>query len=441
MTLHRENNYKELLKLGLPVLLSQLGNVVVGQADTMMVGAYGTNELAAAAFVNNLMIVPMVMQMGFAAGVTPLIGELYGSGKLSDAGSMLRVGLRLNLLAGLALCSIMGVIYFFLPAMGQDPVLMPLIRSYYLIMLCSLIAGSIFFPTMQFCNGITDTTTPMWIIIGTNVLNIGGNYLLIFGKMGMPELGLTGAGISTIGARMLSAVVFLAIVIYLKRYASYRDGLRRHMRRTGAYRRLFATSWPVMVQSGIETLLWALGAVVCGWYSKHQLAGFQVVLSISQLGFLTYMSFATAVAIRVANFKGAGEKRGMYRTAVAGLHLNLILGTLACAIFLIFGRQLIHLFTDDISVISAGMTLMLPMIIYQYGDAIQMLYGNALRGTGHVLPMVWISIVSYAILGIGSMALLAGPCGLESRGVYYSFSVALFAAAFLYRRSFIKAIA
>lgn len=432
--------YKNLLRLGLPVLLAQVGNIVVSLADTMMVGAYGTNELAAAAFVNNLIVVPMVMLMGFASGITPLVGALYGAGKHYDAGQMLRVGLQLNVILSLCMAAVMIVLYFFLDKMGQDPVLLPLIRPYYLIVLGSLLIGGLFFPCMQMCNGVTDTATPMWIILGANVLNVTGNYALIFGHWGFPEWGLTGAGVSTLFGRVMSVVAIVWVVVGTKRYRPYREGLRRNVALGPQRRKMWATSWPVMIQSGIECLLWAFGAVVCGWFAKEQLAAYQVILSISQLGFMTYMSIGTAVAIRVANNMGVRNFTRMQMATRAGLHINLLLGTLASAVFLVFGRQLLHGFTSDAAVITAGMALLVPLVIYQYGDAIQITYANALRGTSHVRPLVWISIVCYAVLGAGSLLLFAQVLNLESVGVYYSFSVALFAAAWLMRRAYLRAV-
>jgi len=432
--------YVRLLKLGMPVLFAQLGTIIVSLADTMMVGAYGTDELASAAFVNNLVLVPLVMQMGFAAGVTPLVGALYGAKKHFDVGRMLRVGLQLNILLGLILVAVMCVLYAFLDRMGQPTELLPLIRPYYLIVLSSMLTGSIYFPCMQMCNGVTDTATPMWAIIGANILNIVGNYALIFGHFGFPEMGLTGAGISTLAARFMCMASVLAVILHSRRYKPYRPGLFKRGGLRAERIRMFNTSWPVMVQSGVETFLWALGAVMCGWFAKQQLAGYQVVLSISQLGYMTYMSFANAVAIKVSNSLGRGDIADMKTTARAGLHLVLILATLTSVLFIFAGRELTLLFTTDRQVIAVCATLILPLVVYQYGDAIQMLYANALRGTGRVLPLVWISIVCYIVIGAVVMWILAISCGMQSRGVYFSFSAALFAAAWFMRRAFRNAV-
>ncbi|MBP3298077.1 MAG: MATE family efflux transporter [Muribaculaceae bacterium] len=425
-----------LLRLGFPVLVTQIGAILVSMVDTMMVGDYGTPELAAAAFVNNLFMVPIVMQMGFAGGLTPLVGALYGRGQHYDAGRMLRAGIRLNILLALLILLVMGTLYFFLDKMGQPAELLPLIRPYYMIVLGSIVVGGLFFPCMQMSMGVTDTTTPMIIIVTGNLLNVAGNWLLIYGHYGCPELGLSGAGLSTLGARVFSAAAMLGVILLRRRYRDYRPGLLARGPLKGEYRQLSSTSVPVMIQAGIETSLWALGAIVCGWYGKEQLASYQVALVLGQLGFMTYMSFATATSIRVANLTGVDDRQSIRVVSFAGLTLILALATIASAVFLLFGEPLIEMFTDDKAVVGVACTLLPPLVLYQYADAVQMTYVNALRGTSRVRPLIPISIISYIVIGIPALLLLASGLGMHAAGVYYSFSVALIAAAALYRRSF-----
>lgn len=439
-TASRRQAYKILFKLGLPVLVTQLGNIIVSMADTMMVGAYGTRELASAAFVNNLYMIPIVMQMGFAGGVTPLIGALYGAKKNYEAGAMLRVGLKLNIILAMFVLLVMGTLYFFLPYMGQPPELLPLIKPYYLIVLVSVVLASLFYPCMQMALGVTDTITPMIIIIGANIINCIGNYALIFGHFGFSEWGLNGAGLSTLTARALSAVAMLSIVVLGSRYRKYREGMRKRGGLNGQRKQMLHTSLPIMIQSGIECSLWGFGAVVCGWYGKEQLAAYQVVLVMGQLGFMTYMSFATATSIRIANLTGIGNKTAIRSTANAGLHMNLALSTAASLVFIILGEQILNLFTSDTAVTAIGITLILPLVLYQYVDAVQMTYVNALRGTSKVKPLIRISILSYLVVGIPSMLAMASGLDMKSAGVYYSFSVALIVAAVLYRKAFVKVL-
>jgi len=424
-------SYASLLKIGFPVLITQLGVILVNFADTMMVGAYGLDELAAAAFVNSLFLIATVMLMGFAGGVTPLIGALYSKGHHDEGGLMLRASLQVNVITAVAFTVIMGGIYFLLDHFGQDPDILPLARRYYLIILFTMIPMAIFNCFQQTANGTTDTATPMWIILGVDILNIAGNYLLIFGKFGFPELGLAGAGLSTLTARVVGSVAMVTVFAMRKRYRPYWKALTGE--NAGKERRVkvWETSYPLMIQSGVECGLWSMGAVVSGWFGKVQLAAYQVVNTIAQLGFMTYMSFGWATSIKVANFTGTGDHDGIHRTTYAGLHLNFVLCVLASLVFIFFTKDLVHLFTPEKEVALAAILLIPPLILYQFCDATQLTYVNALRGTSEVKPLLWISIVSYIVVGIPLMIFMAVGMKMESVGVYYSFSGALLVASVL----------
>ncbi len=424
-----KEEYKSLIRLGLPVLVTQVGIIVVSFADTMMVGAYGVDELAAAAFVNSLFIIPIVMQLGFAQGLTPLVGSLFGKGKKEEAGHTLHGGLQINMAVSAGLTAIMAILYFFLDRFGQPEELMPLVRRYYLIVLSTLLPMSVFNSFQQTCNGFNDTAMPMWMILGSNVLNIIGNYLLIFGHFGCPELGLAGAGISTMLARYAAAVAIVAMFFNGNRYRPYAKGFAIKEGLGDVRRIVWTTSYPVMIQAGVECSLWSFGAVVSGWFGKIQLAAYQVVNTMAQLGFMTFVSFGTATSIRVANYMGVHDLRGMRRITSAGLHLNLVLATAASLIFMFGGRWLIHCFTPDPYVVASALTLIIPLVIYQYMDATQLTYVNAIRGTSHVKPLLWISLCSYVAVGIPVLLLFAKGLGWGNIGVYYSFDVALAVAS------------
>lgn len=395
--------YKELVSLGLPVLVTQAGIIVVSFADTMMVGAHSTDELAAAAFVNSLFVVATVMMIGFAAGMIPLVGALFGRGDSSGAGRTLKAGLQVNVSVASVFTVIMGCLYFFLDCFGQPAELLPIVRPYYLTVLCSLVPMSVFNTFQQTSNALNSTKMPMWIILTANVLNIIGNYVLIFGHAGFPELGLLGAGI-------LESI------------------------------EVWETSYPVMIQNGIECALWTLGAIVCGWFGKLQLAAYQVVNTMAQLGFMTYISFGVATSIRIANAMGISDFQGIRRSASAGLHITLLLATLASAVFILAGKGLIGLFTPDAGVVGAARLLIVPLVLYQYGDAVQLTYANALRGTGDVKPLLWVAVVAYVLVGVPSMLALGDWLGFGSVGVYYSFSLALIVASLLLWLSFRGAV-
>ena len=422
---------KSLLKLGIPVLVTQVGIIIVSFADTMMVGAYGLNELAASAFVNSLFLVAIVMLLGFAGGVTPIIGALYGIKDHREGGLMLRASLAVNLLMAGIFIVVMGCIFFFLDYFGQEPDLLPIAKEYYLIILPSLLPMAIFNCLQQACNGVNDTSTPMWIILGADVLNVVGNYILIFGKFGFPELGLAGAGWSTLAARTATAMAIICVYLLAPRYRIYWRMMAKG--RSGAQRRwkVWATSYPLMVQSGVECGLWSFGAVASGWFGKVELAAYQVMNTIGQLGFMIYMSFGWATSIKVANFTGQKDFLSVRQVTRVGLHMILVLATVASIVFLLFTDNIVTYFTPEMEVVDYALLLVAPLVLYQYCDGIQLTYVNALRGTSEVKPLLWISIISYLVVGIPSLLILAVGFGMETVGVYYRFSVALLTAAIL----------
>ncbi len=437
------SEYRSLLRLGAPVFVTQLGIILVNFADTMMIGAYGdrVSGLAAAAFVNSLFMVPFVMLLGFAAGTTPLIGALFSRKADFELGRTGRAAMQVNILVAAIFTAIMAILYFFIDRFGQPEELLPVIRPYYLLMLANLVPTAIFNCCQQISNGTTDTATPMWVILGANLLNVIGNYILIFGHFGAPELGLTGAGLSTVGARIAGAIVMLALVRGMRRFRPYREGLRTPGTPAETRRKVWVTSYPVMIQSGVECFLWTFGAIVSGWYGKVQLASYQVVNTVAQLGFMIFMSFGVAISIRVANFTGLGDRRRVRRIAAAGLHLNLLLATAASLCFYFFGHDMARWFTGDEAVLAGAGLLIAPLILYQYGDAIQLTFANALRGTSHVKPLLWISLTAYCAVGIPLLLWLAVGLDMKNVGVYYSFTGALFAAAVMLYIAFRKAAA
>ncbi|MDE7402690.1 MAG: MATE family efflux transporter [Muribaculaceae bacterium] len=421
--------YAELLKLGFPVLLTQLGVILMSFTDTMMVGAYGVNELAASAFVNSVFLIPMVMLSGLAAGITPLVGALFSQNDFHEAGRTARAGLQINAIVATAFIAIMTIIYFWLGLFGQPEDIMTPSREYYITLLTAMLPMALFNALSQTSNGLTDTRTPMYFILMGIGLNIFGNWLLIYGNLGCPRLGLMGAGIATSLSRWLTFGSMFAMYMWSGRYQNIRAGIADGEHLGELRGKVWNTSYPVAIQTGIECALWSIGAVVCGWFGKIQLAAYQVINTIGQLGFMTYMSFGVAVSIKVANCTGLSDERGAGLVARAGIHLNLVLATIASLAMLLLSRQLLGIFTPDADVIAAGEKLILPLLMYQYLDATQLTFVNAIRGTGQVKPLLSIASVSYILVGIPALWVCALLLEGESVGVYYSFNIALLAAA------------
>ena len=434
------NIYAELIALGLPILIGQLGMIVVSFADNIMVGHYTTEALAAASFVNNVFNVAMLACIGFTYGMTPMVGLLFGRGDRHKIGAVVRRGLRINMVFTLLVMSAMGTLYFFVDSLGQPAELLPLIRPYYLIMLAGMFPVAVFNVFAQWSYAIDDSRTPMWIILGANAVNLLGNYALIYGNWGCPELGLTGAGIATLAARVLCPLVLVGIFFFSRRCRVYREGYRDRGLEGVSRSKVWRTSLPVSLQMAFETGAFSLSAIMAGWIGKIELAAFQIIVIVGTLGFCIYYSIGAAVSVKVANSTGAGADthRRMRHVASAGYRIMLVMMCLSSLTFVFFGRTLMHAFSDDTAVLAAAGALIFPLVLYQLGDATQITFANALRGTSHVMPMLWIAFISYIVLGLPSTYLLAFTAGLGLWGIVLSFSVSLFAAGALFLYFFLK---
>ena len=200
------SHYQQTLKLGIPISIGQIGTIVLSFADTMMVGRYDTPSLAAASFVNSVFNLVIFLLIGYSFGLTPQVGALFGQGETASVGAAVRQALRANSLFAALLMLIMGVGYFFVDRMGQPESLLPLIRPYYLVILASMPFVMLFNVLRQLSDGTMHTKTAMWALWAGNALNILGNWLLIYGVGPFPELGLLGAGLSTLLSRPLRLV-------------------------------------------------------------------------------------------------------------------------------------------------------------------------------------------------------------------------------------------
>lgn len=426
-----KGHYKALFFLGLPIVIGQLGIIILGFADTLMIGHHSTAELGAASFVNNVFALVIIFSTGFSYGLTPVVGGLYGNRQLTEAGQALRCSLLANFLVALLLTLVMTLLYLNIGKLGQPEELLPLIKPYYLVLLLSLVFVLLFNGFKQFTDGITDTQTAMWILLGGNVLNIIGNYILINGKIGFPELGLLGAGISTLFSRIMMVVVFAVIFLRSRRFLRYKVGFFRLGWSKPLFFRLNALGWPVALQMGMETASFSLSAVMVGWLGIVALASHQIMCTISQFTFMMFYGMGAAVAVRVSNFKGLNDIVNVRRSAYAGFHLIVMMGIVLSGIVFLCRNSLGGWFTDSAEVSATVAMLIIPMLIYQFGDGLQINFANALRGIADVKPMMIIAFIAYFIISLPVGYFFGFIMGWGILGVWMAFPFGLTSAGLM----------
>lgn len=432
-------HYRALVSLGVPIVLGQVGNIVLGFADTLMVGHHSMQELAAASLVNTVFMLFVIFAMGFSYGLTPIVGNLFGRGETGAIGGKLRNAVAANLMLSAILVAVLLLLYFNLHRLGQPEELLPLIRPYLLVNIVSLPFLCCLNAFKQFYDAIGHTRTPMYVLLGGNLMNILGNWLLIYGVGPMPEMGLFGAGVSTFISRVAMMAAFVWLFFGLRRYGEYRRGLVRSEVNKADFGKVNALGWPLALQMGMETAAFSLTAIFVGWIGTTALAAHQVMITVSQLFYMVYYGFAAAVAVRVSYFSGQRDIESVRRVTMAGFHIILFVAFVV-SVPIFFLRGTISLwFTDSREVCLLVSQTVIPLIVYQFGDGLQCAFANALRGLQCVKPMMRVAFFSYFVVSLPLSWGLGIGMGYGLEGIWWAFPVCLTTAGVLYCAVFRKA--
>lgn len=432
------HHYSELLSIGIPIIIGQLGTIVLGFADTLMIGHHSTNELAAAGLVNNTFGLVLLFYLGFSYGLTPIVGKLFGMGQEEAIGQKVKNSLVANMAIGVMLMTAMTVLYFNLANIGQPEELLPLIRPYFIVNLISVPFVGVFNTLKQFFDGITRTKVSMWVMIAGNVVNILFNWLLIYGVGGFPEMGLLGAGIATMSSRIIMPLALAAIIMFHKRYRHYRHDIANSRINRADFIEMNRMGWPVALQLGMETAAFSLSCVMVGWLGTIPLAAHQVMITVSQLFYLVISGLASALSIRVSHFIGQNDIAAVRATSADGFRLALAISACMSVPIILFRHNIGALFSDNAEVHQVVAMLIIVLVIYQFGDGLQYTFANALRGIACVKPMVWYAFIAYFGINLPMGYFLGFVADLGILGIWVAFPIGLTVAGVLFWQRFRK---
>ncbi len=438
MRLYYPKEYKALVRLGIPITIGQVGITLQNLADNIMVGQHSTEELAAAGFVNNLFILALLLTIGYSTGAMPVIGSLYTQGRRDRIASVLKSSLITDTLQGLLIAAVLVVLYFALPYMGQPQELLPLMRPYLVIQLLSLPLMACSGAFKQFTDSINDTSVAMTTMLIGNVWNIFFNWVLIFGNLGFPEMGIEGAAWATFSSRVVILLLSALIFFFRPKYREYVAEWRKARANRRDMLLLNRLGWPIAFQMGVETASFALVAIFLGWMGTNTLAAHQVMINMANLIFMFYIGISTAVSIRVSNHNGLRNMQGVRHAAFAGYEMIAALGVMLSIIAFCFRHNISILFTDSEEVASIVATLAIPLVLYQFGDGMQCTFANALRGLGDVKKLMKYSFIAYIVISLPLSYLLGVTLGWGAFGVWMGFPFGLTTAALLYLWRFLR---
>lgn len=426
---------REILKIGLPIMLGQACVIILAFADNIMIGWHSVDELAASSFVNNVMNLFILTELGFATGMTPMIGADNGTGNIKGIGITVKNGLVTNGIIGGISIILLTIIYFCLDHFGQAPELMPYIKPYFAIIGISTLFALGFNVLKQFTDGICRPMISMTLLMIGNLLNIFGNWVLIYGKLGFPEMGLTGAGISTLVSRALILLVFIVFIFKSKKMNEYARAIKEALLSRGEMKTVFKMGYPVGIQMALESSTFTFAAVMAGWLGVIQLAAHQVVITISQLFFLMMQGLSFAVSILVSNAFGRKDLGSVREYARKGYFMTLGISATLSALLYCFRYQAAGIFTDSPEVSAMAVSLFFLLFAYQFGDGLQLCFANVLRGIQDVKPIMYAAFVSYYLIAIPSAYVLGFKTSLGIHGIWLGFPIGLtLAGIFFYAR-------
>lgn len=432
MFLHNyKEQYKHNLRLAAPVMLSQLGVVMVQLFDNAMVGKLGALPLAAVSFGGTVFFIVFIFLTGISLGLTPLIGEKYSQSNYRTIASLFQNSLILFSLVG-----ILGFIiqYSIIPLMfhlRQPNEVVDMAIPYYKYLVWSIIPYMLFGSFKQFLEGIGNTTVNMIIIITANLINIFFNWLLIYGNWGFPRMEAEGAGLATLISRIcmpVFAIIYFTFKHKVRRYFRYFKWENFSLKYVKS---LLSVGLPIGSQMIMEGSAFALTSIMIGWIGTTEIAANQIALTISNMAFMIVLGLSSAATILVSHEYGRGNLKKLKETANASYHLGLLWNTITAIIFITLREPIARIFTDDPEVIKIASYLMIFVAAFQFSDGLQSITVGILRGIQDVKKIMLIASFSYIVINLPVGYFCAFILNWGPGGLWVGFIFGLSIAAFL----------
>lgn len=381
-------------------MLSQLGHVMVGVADSVMVGRLGAEPLAAASLANVVFHLLMTFGIGISYSITPIVAAADGEQNHEMISNTLKHGFMICMLSSLVLLLIQLLSSFALPYINQPEEVVVLAIPYLYIIAFSIIPIMLFQTFRQFAEGLSLTRMAMVITIGGNLLNIFLNYLLIYGKGGFPALGLNGAGYATLISRVVIGAGMMAYIFFHARFILYRSAFTLGQYSRKLIRRMLNIGIPAGIQFIFEVSAFGFSAIMMGWLGTTALAAHQIAINMATISYMTTSGLAAAATIRVGNQLGKKDVPNMRRAGMSLIAMAMVIMSVWALIFIIGRYYFPTLYINDAEVVALAASLLIVAGFFQLSDGLQVVCIGALRGLEDMkIPTLFI-FISYWIIAL-----------------------------------------
>jgi MATE family multidrug resistance protein len=434
---------KATLMLAGPIVVTQLAHISLSFVDTVMVGRLGPDALAGVALGNTIFFNTLIFCMGVLMAVGPMVSHSFGADDHDAVGRSVRQGLWMA--ASLSIPAFAFIYHggFFLSLAGQTPENVALAGAYLRAIGWGIFPFLGFIALRSFIEAVSRPKAVTFIAIFGVGLNIGLNYVLMFGKMGFPEMGLVGTGWASTCVYSFNFLVLLAYVGWQKAFKEYHIFSKLGRPDGHYFNELFRIGWPIGASIGIETSLFMATVIMMGWIGTSQLAAHQVAVQCAAFTFMVPLGIGMATSVRVGQAMGKKDFSGVSVAGFTGMGISV---TFMCATALLFffaPRWLVSLYLEmDVpanqAVIALAVKLLALAALFQIVDGIQVVALAALRGMKDTrVPMV-LAVISYWGFGLVIGYVLAFKFGQGETGLWWGLVLGLAAASILLTRRFYK---
>lgn len=426
MNLLRESRLT--LQLALPLMIGQVSQMLLGVADTVMVGHLGVSDLAALTFASSMFHVPFVFGIGLLTGISVFTSNSRGAGDPAGARGSCRNGLYLAIALGLVLFGISWVVSMHLDIFGQPAAVTLRTPTFFRILMVSVIPALASIALKNHADALARPWPPFWIFLSGVGLNIGLNWVMIYGNFGCPVLGFEGAAWATLISRI---VIFLAMLIWLVRAKSLREWIPSTWFKTPDFkdlRRLLSVGLPASLQMICEVSAFSLAGLIMGRFGAAAMASHQIAITLAATAFMIPLGLSMALTVRIGEAHGTGDLKRLRPIAVSGWVLGGVYGILGAGLFLISGKFLAALFIDAPEVINLAGSILVIVGIFQLVDSLQVVSAAMLRGLHDARIPAVMGFASYWLVGLPVGAGLAFGLGLGALGVWWGLAAGLLVA-------------
>lgn len=430
------SHLRALMALGLPLVGSNVAQLMLHLTNTVMLGWYSVAALAAAALATSFYVLIYLVGSGFGWAVMPLVASASAQGDEVTIRRVTRMAIWLSAIYALLVMPAFIWSGPLLRASGQTEEVAALAQTYLRIVGIGLIPALFTIVLRGYLAGQERTQVVLWVTLTAVPINAAVNWVAIFGRFGVPEMGVAGAATASLAVQCIS-------VLLLSVYAARHPALRPHRLFQRFWRpdwsamgRIFGLGWPIGLTNLSEAGLFSATAVMMGWIGTTALAAHGIAIELAALAFMIHMGISNAATIRTGRFMGAGQGSDLRRGAVVALALSGGVVLVVIAVFLLAPVPLLSAFISPEepqreAVLAVGVSLLAAAAVFQLGDAMQAMVLGLLRGIQDTkVPMVIVAI-SYWLVGIPASYGLGFHTALGPQGVWLGLACGLLLAAVL----------